>query len=305
MTSPRVGVVVLNWNGWRDTLRCLDSLAPLARAGRVDVVVCDNGSSDDSWARLSAWNPGKVEVIQTGANLGFAGGMNVGIRHLLARGAREFLWLLNNDTEVSESALDALLACADQRPEVGVWGSTVADPEPPHRVQTAGGFRYTPWLTRLTPHFAGRPAAEVMKLPADAVRLDYVYGAAMLIRRQAFEQIGLLTEDYFLFYEELDFCRRLRTTNFQLGWCPASLVSHQGSATIHGDGARENRQRASYYENLNSLKFTARFHPRLLPVAWTARLVAKSLLLLARGQWDLFPPLFRAYRDFAQTSNRT
>jgi len=307
--APQVCTIVLNWNNWHDTKRCLESLRPLAYLRLTDIIVCDNHSDDDSWFRISHWGKNnfpysgqRFTLLQSGANLGFGGGMNIGIRHALTCQRYAFLWLLNNDTQVSEASLQALLHCAKQQPQTGIWGSTVTDMQAPYPVQTAGGFLYNPWLTRIRPHFAGKDAKQVMMLPANSVRLDYVYGAAMFIRCEALERVGLLCEDYFLFYEELDFCRRLQQAGYHLSWCPASLVFHQGSATI-GTPAQGNRAKlrlANYYENFNSLRFTARFHPKILPIAWAARLVLKSLLLTVRGQFYLFAPLLAAYRDFAR-----
>ncbi len=322
-----VAIIVLNWNGWQHTLPCLDSLLPWVERGMAHLIVCDNASSDDSWARLHAWcqhSEPQITLVQTGHNLGFAGGMNVGLRLALARGGYEFVWLLNNDTLAEANSLDALLRCAQARPQVGLWGSTVAGMD--YRVQTAGGCRYNPWLTifrnlrqgedaRTLLHEGGN-AAEDGNAATDGrnVRLDYVYGAALFAPMTSFQRVGLLAEDYFLFYEELDLCRRLRRAGLELAWCPASLVLHHGSASVNGDTAtppqhshsqRSSRLRANYYENLSTLKFTARFHPRLFPIAYVLRFTLKTLALLVTGRMYLWPALWHAYRDFARIYKST
>src|ERR1700722_11537010 len=114
-SNPRVTCVVLNWNGWKDTVACLDALKKCTYP-ELTVLAVDNGSSDDSVDRIRAAHP-SITLLETGANLGFAGGNNVGVRHALAQGA-DYLWLLNNDTEPAPDALSALVAKVLTNPRI-------------------------------------------------------------------------------------------------------------------------------------------------------------------------------------------
>lgn len=313
--GPAVCVVLLNYNGREDTLDCLEALAAM-RPGPWDlerpglVAVCDNGSSDGSPEALLAWaarrglealdieaarvgrppsgTPG-LALVRNGRNLGFAAGVNTGLRLGLAVGAEHF-WLLNNDTLPEPGALAALLSGADGRT---ILGSTVTHARDPERVQAAGGCRYNPLTTVFKPHLGGRPLTEALAADAEPA-LDYVYGASMFIPRAALETVGLLNEEHFLYYEELDFCRRARQAGFGLGWRRASVVRHKAGASV----GREPGGLACYHENLSTLLFTRRHHPALLPAAAALRLAGKAVVLAARGQWRLLRPMAQAYADF-------
>ena len=109
-----------------------------------------------------------------------------------------------------------------------------------------------------------------------------------------------LNEDYFLFYEELDYTQRLKRHGYTIGWCKHSIVYHKGSASVGttSQGDRTKLSRANYYENLSTFKYTARFYPGWLPWVMLVRLIGKSLILLRRRNFYLFLSLFQAYRDF-------
>jgi len=340
-----IAIIVLNWQGWQDTLVCLASLQRLVYAGSVTVIVCDNASNDDSVERILAWAqenyaPSQIGhfkyfsdnchfqplsggsniqypfvFIQTGANLGFAGGNNVGINYTLQQPVDyDYFWLLNNDTYVDNHALTALSQHALAHPEQALIGSTLINWEEKEEknaenqiVQCAGGCHYFPLLTIFRQVHSGKPLMTVMQANEAHIKLDYVCGAAMFISTPALKQVGLLNENYFLFYEELDYTQRLKQQGYDIGWCKNSWVYHKGSASVGSvkEGDRKKLQRANYYENLSTLKYTARFYPHLLPLVMILRGVLKALALLMRGDFDLFPPLFQAYHDFIRRIEKT
>lgn len=316
--DPSVCIVILTYNGREDTLACLAAMEAM-RPRPWDlglVAACDNGSADGSAEAVLAWAKARglntlesdgrkpaprrsgfrgLALVRNGGNLGFAAGCNPGLRLGLAMGARHF-WLLNNDTLPEPEALAALLAQADGRT---ILGSTVLQAHDPSLVQVAGGCRYNPLTTVLAPHMGGRSLKEALA-SAEEPRLDYVHGASMLVPRAALESVGLLNEEHFLFYEELDFCRRARDAGFRLGWCRGSLVRHKGGASL----GREPGALACYHENLSTLLFTRNHHPWLLPPAAALRLAGKAAVLTARGQARLLAPLARAYLDFCSGRRR-
>ncbi len=319
-----IGLIVLNWNGWQHSVRCLDSLRPVLDERQTRLIICDNGSTDDSWQHLCDWlyrqfsaedlhidapidnaqekklpnsTQARAVLLQTGENRGFAGGMNVGLRYALHFFECDYVWLLNNDVEIAADALQALRNCSQAQPDWGMIGSTILDAQDRHIVQCAGGCRYYPLLTLLRNIGQGLSVEQARKLPA--TRLDYAQGAALYLKVAAVQEIGLLNEEYFLFYEELDYAQRLRQAGYPIGWCRQAYVYHQGSASVGAYSQDKIKlQRANYYENLSTLKYSRNFHAAWLWLILPLRFILKSLALLLRRQFFLFPPLLKAYRDF-------
>jgi hypothetical protein len=340
LNSKIVGIIILNWQNWQDTLACLNSLSQLTFQGSLSIIVCDNASQDDSLIRIFQWaqqhyspqhlgvftyikkSPDDVTflpattlspvssakeflplvIIQITANLGFAGGNNAGIHYALQQNiSYEYLWILNNDTLVDVHALTALYEYATRHPQQALIGSTLINYYQPNTVQCTGGCHYYPLLTIFRHAHGGELLTTVQQYDETQLKLDYVAGAAMFLKVTAIMQVGLLNEEYFLFYEELDYTQRLKREGYDIGWCKASLVHHKGSATI-GNDQRDKLQRANYYENLSTLKYTANFYPYLLPMVMIIRGILKALALISRGDFYLLLPLLQAYKDFIKHS---
>ncbi len=323
--SGKVCVIVLNWNGWSDTLECLESLVrtePLPQT----IVVVDNGSTDQSVERILLWakerfghvpvlNYGEADTEKSGVapsfllirhseNFGFAAGNNSAISWALSRDVFDFIWLLNNDTTVHPDTLGTLLWCAEQA-GAGVVGSTIVYEDRQEVVQCAGGCFYNPLTTIFRPYLAEALLSEALrgKEPHD---FDYIYGASLFVRAELFPRCGLLNEDFFLFYEEIDFCKRVRRAGYTLSWCTEAVVRHKGSSSVgRPDSAgREQRAFANYHENLSTLLFTRRFYPWFLPLALFFRFFGKLAVVSIKREWFLVQPLLLAYFDFFMGRNR-
>lgn len=285
-----VYVIVLNWNGASDTIACLQSLA-LLEGGLPKVIVCDNASTDDSWSRLQAYVENQtaleIRLVQTGANLGFAGGVNVGLRAALSDPYMTYVWILNNDTLVDPGALKALIRYMADNPDVGMCGSTLLYLDEPTVIQAVGGA-YNPWFGT-SRHILGQQRYDAARCRAvDVGALDYVVGAAMFVRRRVLETVGLMSESYFLYYEEIDWATRMRRqgSEFKLGYAPDSLVFHkEGASTGANDRATTGYRFSSDFFFITSrLKYTHKFFPcRRWSVQLSMLLVA--LNRLRKGQW--------------------
>jgi GT2 family glycosyltransferase len=307
--NPSVAIIILNFRTWEKSIACLDSLRALQTICKTCLIICDNASNNQSFKHLANWVTANYPsegyqiyndknlitkqnmdcvLIQTGANLGFAAGMNAGINYALMQDKFEYIWLLNNDVIITQNSLDELYNCAKLTQNNAIIGSTILDMQPPHLVQCAAGCTYNAWLSKINCQYAGY--ASLNNLPEP--KLDYIYGAALFIPSKIINQVGLLNEEYFLFYEELDYCTRAINLGYKLHWCPKSIIYHHGSATIGKN------QLAHYYENLSTLKYTANFYPQRLLIVIIIRLLAKITLLIWRRELNLFPSLYRAYRDF-------
>lgn len=217
--NDKVCTIILNWNGWRDTAACVSSLRQLRHQNQHTIVV-DNGSTDRSVSHLRAEFPG-LSIIETGSNLGFAAGCNVGIRRALEMGA-DFVWLLNNDTIVDPEALQCLVSKAQRDRRIAAVGSAIYFMEEPHRLQAWGGGRVNFWLGR-SRHFLA---------PVRDDTVDYITGASMLVSRAALESVGLLDEQFFMYWEDADFCFRLRKAKWKLAVAGDSKIWHKESASV-------------------------------------------------------------------------
>jgi len=225
--SASVAIVVLNWNGRDDTIECLESLRRLEYP-RFGVVVVDNGSTDGSVAAIKGRFP-EVVVLETGANLGYAGGNNVGIKWALAKTA-EYILLLNNDTVVARDMLSELVSAAATVPEGSVIGPPIFYYDKPDRLcflgarwsNEYGGFRYEGGGKQLE---HGVPRIR---------EVDYVNGCALMAGRSVFEEVGQLDEAFFLTYEETDWCYRARRHGHRCFVATSAKVWHKVSASFGG-----------------------------------------------------------------------
>lgn len=265
-SAPRVHIVTLNWNNYSDTASLLASLGQLSR-GNCALVVVDNGSTDGSASQIRNAFP-DVKVVETGRNLGFAGGCNAGIRYALSRGA-DFIWLLNNDTTADPAALQGLIVTAQSTPEIGACGSAIYAMDDPQRLQAWGGGHINFWLGR-SRHFLHRVHQE---------SLEFITGASMLIRREAIDDVGLLDEQFFMYWEDADFCFRLRRAGWKLGVAGDSRIWHKGSASVGKESARLDQ-----YFNASARRFFRKHAPIPFVPIWvgSALRIGKRAL---KGDW--------------------
>lgn len=312
-----LGVVVVTYDAADVITGCLESLMA-ARAswpGRLRVVVVDNASGDETVAVIRDWAAGQspvalpeplpfplaaaarplalaeggpdlapeaaadVVLLHSGANRGFAGGVNVGLAHLARDPAVGHFWVLNPDTMVPASAVAALARFLAPGPVYGLLGGRVIYLERPDTIQIEGGL-----LNRWT----GVTGNYNLGLPVSSPRpraeeLDFIMGANLVASRAFYQAVGPMREDYFLYYEEVDWA--MRRGDLPLAYCPGFDVYHWGGTAI---GSPVIGRRASpfslYFKHRARLRFQRRFHPLALPVAWGFSLAqAARMAILWRG----------------------
>jgi GT2 family glycosyltransferase len=263
-SQPFVYILILNWNGWEDTLECLTSLKKLDYKS-AQIVVMDNASTNDSVMRIREAFP-NITLIETGGNLGFSKGNNVGMRYALSHNA-DYVWLLNNDTTVEQNTLSALVKVAEKNSEIGAVGSLLYYMHNPSILQTWGGGKVNLWT--------GRP--KQVKQPA---QLDYLSGASLLIKREVLEKVGLFPDDYFMYWEDVDFGFSLRKAGWHLGVAEDSRVFHKDSGTTGRNSVLLDR-----YFSETLVTFLYRHAPvPLIPLILSVG--RRVLLRLVRGQWE-------------------
>jgi GT2 family glycosyltransferase len=299
-------IVVLNWRGADDTIACLQSLLALQGAD-FQIVVCDNGSGDGSYERIRSWlvaqgdsheylrrhplcelsreeaeqltasAPPGLFLVQTGANLGYSGGNNVGIRLALTQPATEFVWLLNNDTEVEPNSLLRLLERCHARADIGICGSKLVYHHDRSQIQGLGGL-FNPWLATSLHYQINQDSAGVYQDDEVDRQIDYVVGASLFIRASLLRDVGLLEERYFLYFEEIDLARRARG-KYAIGMATASVVYHkEGASTEGGRGLL-----ADFYVLRNRLVYTWLNDRKYIVTVWLGLFVA-LLNRLRRGE---------------------
>jgi len=228
VSVPKIAVVVLNWNGRADTLDCLESLKAVDYPN-WDVLVVDNGSEDDSVEAIRKNHP-EIPIIETGKNLGFAGGNNRGIQEALRRDA-EFVLVLNNDTVVASDLLRRLARSAAEYPDAAALGPTIYYSGDPGRVWYAGAR----WRRdKAAFEHIGQGGVESGVELARVRETEYVCGCAMFLRASALRQVGLFDPTFFLLFEETDWCFRARQSGYRSLVVPDARVWHKVSGSFGG-----------------------------------------------------------------------
>ena len=233
-------LVIVNFNGWEDTVLCLQSLEPLRT--QAETVLVDNASTENRCEEMKERFPW-CQVIREAVNGGWAGGNNAGLKYALERQA-DWIILLNNDTTVVPSLIQEMTEAARLYPEYGILGPVINHMNDPGTVMTDGCLFNRPG----SPGFFDRYEVPVREGdPLTMTEVDIVNGCCLAVSRRVCEQIGLVDEDFFLIHEESDFCLRARQAGFKCGVFNRSLVLHKGSTSFKRTGQRTQR----YYDSRN------------------------------------------------------
>lgn len=240
---PKVSIITINFNGTAVTAELLRSLEKITYPF-IEVIVVDNSTKEpgDELPVQFPW----IKYLNTGENLGFAGGNNKGIE--IATG--EYLFLLNNDTEVAPDFLEPLINRMQSDPKIGIVCPKILYYDEPTTIQFAGFFPINPVTGRgfsigylekdNGQHEVARPTSRA-------------HGAAMLFSRTALEKVGLMAELFFLYYEEMDYCERFKRAGFTIWYEPKSKIWHKESIST-GKGSTLK----TYYYSRNRLLYLRR-----------------------------------------------
>jgi hypothetical protein len=344
-TYPKVYIIILNYNGWADTIECLESVLRNDYPN-YQVIVVDNNSPNNSMEYIKAWAEGKLDVwvkqdhplrhlsfppvkkpvpyvfytrkeaekggnsdlenkltknisseiatsyplvfIQTGENLGFAGGNNVGIRYVLAKNDFEYIWFLNNDTVIERDALSKLVQKFEKYEKlgkkIGIAGSKLLYYDNPKLIQGIGGI-YNKWFA-VAKHLGVFEEDRGQYDNEDVLdKIDYIIGASMLVSKDFIKEVGLMCEDYFLYFEEMDWTIRGKKKGYQLAYCWKSKVYHKEGGSIGSSLKGERKSEiADYYGLRNRIVFTKKFYPKYL---WSVYLgfIVVIWNRIRRAQW--------------------
>ncbi len=259
----KISIVILNWNGKKDTLECLETVFKLqASSFKLQTIVVDNASTDNSAAEISKQYP-EVTLLKNEKNLGFAEGSNIGIRKALENRA-DYILLLNNDTLVDKNLVNELLNVLEEDKTVGIASPKIyfapgfeyhqgryQDEEKGKVLWYAGGR--LDWQNMLATH---RGVDEIDHGQYEKTEeTDFATGCALMVRKEVFEKVGLFDNKYFLYWEDIDLCQRARKAGFKIFYVPRAVLSHKNASSSDKPGSKLHQ----YYQTRNRFLFGQRF----------------------------------------------
>jgi GT2 family glycosyltransferase len=242
--APRVSIVSINYNQVHHTCAMLDSLRKVTYPD-VEVIVVDNFSPEDPTAVITKNYP-EVKFIRSEKNLGFAGGNNLGIAHSTG----EYILFLNNDTEVAPGFLEPLVQLFETHPDAGVASCKLIYHNSDGIIQYVGSTCINPYTGR------NKRIGHMEKDRGQHDQLketDLAHGAAMMVPRKVIDQVGMMPEFFFLYYEEIDWCESIKKAGYKIYVVPASTVYHKESMSVG-----KNSTLKTYYMTRNRLLFMRR-----------------------------------------------
>lgn len=292
----KVYIVIVNWNGWKDTIECLESVLK-SRYDNYQIIVCDNASTDNSVENIKKWAKGEITasyldkkqiipcvtpfvekpikyieysgddifkcnlssdekliLIKNCENLGFAGGNNIAVKYAYLKNDFKYIWFLNNDTVVENDTLEKLVLNFVE--DVGIYGSKLLYYNDPKKLQALGGtynkiFGISRCITK----------------EEHLNRMKYVIGASMFVSKKFIDEIGLMNEEYFLYFEEIDWAIRARG-RYKIACNLSAIVYHKAGATI-----RSESKLSDYYMIKNRILFTEKYFLSYLPFVYFGLIV--------------------------------
>jgi len=296
MSPPKVSILVLNWNKKDMTIECIDSLKKI-KYPNYEILVIDNGSTDGSYRAFKKM--GDIKTVQTGKNLGYTGGNNAGMRK--AKG--DYVLVLNNDVIVDPDFLNELVRAAESDPQIGIVGPKVYYNHKKNVIFSAGG--YTSKIMGLGILIGlnkiDRGQYEKQK------KVNMIPGCCMLIKRKVLDKVGYFDDNFYIYFDEMDYCLRAIDSGFKCVYVPKSVIWHKvaGSTGDRDDGNyiyKPNKFRA-YYVTRNRLYLIdkhANLLEKLLFLPWFVWLNAVSLVIYsATLKFDISKAILKGIRDNA------
>ncbi|TSC52048.1 MAG: glycosyl transferase family protein [Parcubacteria group bacterium LiPW_41] len=288
--TTSVFIVVLNWNNFNDTKKCIDSVLGSTFDDFL-ILLIDNGSSDDSLVKLKKefeYNK-KVTFLSNQRNFGYAGGVNPGIRTFLSENKFKYLWVLNNDIVVDKNALKFLVDGLASNTDSKIAGPTIF---------FEGTEKVMEQYYKLN-LFLGKYEVKKNLDRSKIIRLEnnkknFIGGAAIFLERDAVEKINIIPEEYFMYNEDVDWHMKIKGEKWGYLYIGPAHVWHKRSAS---SGGRKSIM-PDYYDSRNFLYFIKKFYPLWLPYELLTSLFNKVLPKILRREWIRLRYVFWGFYDF-------
>ncbi len=243
--KPLVYIIILNYNDYNDTVECINSLKNISYSN-INIILIDNHSTDNSGTKLKKLYP-EYHFIQTNKNLGYAGGNNLGIKHAMENFA-DYICIMNNDVVVEKDFLEPIIHIMEGNPVIGIAGPKICEYNNKTVIQSTGS-KINLISGKVPPINAGRKSFEF----TDTLDVDYIGGACIIIKKDIIQKTGLIPEEYFLFFEETEWCLKARQQKIKVVCVCKSCVYHKGSNTI-----KKYKGIQAYYMMKNNFVFEKR-----------------------------------------------
>lgn len=286
-----VAIILVNWNGLDYTQACLNSLRKLDFPD-YKIILVDNGSENQEGPRIKNAFP-EIELIENSENVGFAGGNNLGIRVALDQGFTHLL-LLNNDTLVEPGFLGEMMQKFHQSQDLGVVQPLILFLHDPKKIWSAGGK----WIPSLSRAITLGDRAPLMDYRIKDYALDWATGCCMLISREAILASGLLNEQYFAYFEDVEWSLRFRKAGYGIALAEKAIVYHEASASSkkqHAEGVLSPRV---FYYHVRNQFFLVRTEGNAAGITYHFfRFMAWAAYFLARGRFIKLKSVLRGIRD--------
>lgn len=269
MSLPLVSIITVNYHQTEVTCEFLTSLQKISYPN-IEIWVVDNHSDGSLKEKISSFFP-KVNVIESNQNLGFAGGNNLAITQ--AKG--EFLMFLNNDTEVTQNFLEPLVETMQANPKIGVCSSKLHFFHSPNTIQYAGSTDLHPYKIQ---SFAVGYGEKDYGQHSITKQTFLAHGAAMMVRAEVIKEVGLMPEEFFLYYEELDWCLKIRKAGYLIYFVPYSLVLHKESISV----GRQSPVQV-YYKTRNRILLARKWRsgfPKILSLSYLGMVAIRDMTKL-------------------------
>ena len=302
--QPLISIITVNYNGLDLTVELLNSIRQLSYKN-VEIFVVDNASKDNAQSFFNNQYP-EVKFIRSEKNLGFAGGNNLAVKE--AKG--DFFFFINNDAEMTEGCLEKLVELFQSHPKLGIASPLLCyfndnPKENPELIQYAGSTHLHPMTARNQTIGEKEINKGQYNKPQPTA---YAHGAAMMVKREVIDNVGVMFEDFFLYYEELDWCERIRRAGYEIWVEPRAKIYHKESVTV---GAMSPLK--TYYLNRNRIYFMRRNFSGINLLLFSLFLIfftiPKNLLVyLLRGEFKHAQVFIKAIvwnvTDITQNSNK-
>jgi len=227
--DKKVSIILLNYKGTKDTLSCIESLEKI-EYDNFEIIIVENNSPDDSYEILSEAIGNKHTLIKSPSNGGFAKGNNIGINYALEKGT-DFVLLLNNDTLVEKDFLREMVNCYQRNKAVGMVGCKILYESRRDLIWYGGGELNLKRFYGLH-HGEGQKNSEEFNIEKE---VTFNTGCVMLVPREVIQKVGTLPEEYFMYYEDVDYSLSVQEAGYKIYYCPKAVVYHKVSASTGGE----------------------------------------------------------------------
>lgn len=278
MRHPKVSIIILNWNGLDDTAECLESLKKV-NYPNYEVIVVDNASDGNDAGVLKEKFGDYIHLIQNDKNYGCGEGFNIGIRYVLADSQPEYIMIMNNDVVVAPDFLDELVRVAESDEQIGIVGPKIYyyDYKGRNDVIWSAGGKIQRWSLKIRRQI-GIKDNDLAKYQALA-SVDWITGAVLMFKSYLTEKVGLLNPWYFIGYEDIEYCLKVRKHGFKIYYVPTARVWHKVGVSLKKAKILEEDAASRYYFVKRSFPLPVYiYHLLLLPALlfwWAILFLAK------------------------------